>query len=93
MALPAPSSPGRATRHFAAWEQPHCSQKKFARASDHFGSVLQKGGIMKLTGKKALITGGNSGIGLPQPDFSLRRARRSPLPVATRRRSMKRSQN
>src|SRR6202030_3302753 len=26
--------------------------------------VLQKGGIMKLTGKKALITGGNSGIGL-----------------------------
>src|SRR5262249_39717866 len=27
-------------------------------------SVTQKGGIMKLTGKKALITGGNSGIGL-----------------------------
>jgi NADPH:quinone reductase-like Zn-dependent oxidoreductase len=26
--------------------------------------VLQKGGIMKLTGKKALITGGNSSIGL-----------------------------
>jgi NAD(P)-dependent dehydrogenase (short-subunit alcohol dehydrogenase family) len=26
--------------------------------------VLQKGGMMKLTGKKALITGGNSGIGL-----------------------------
>jgi NAD(P)-dependent dehydrogenase (short-subunit alcohol dehydrogenase family) len=26
--------------------------------------VLQKGSIMKLTGKKALITGGNSGIGL-----------------------------
>jgi NAD(P)-dependent dehydrogenase (short-subunit alcohol dehydrogenase family) len=26
--------------------------------------VLQKGRIMKLTGKKALITGGNSGIGL-----------------------------
>src|SRR6201993_4759108 len=26
--------------------------------------VLRKGGIMKLTGKKALITGGNSGIGL-----------------------------
>src|SRR5271170_7936940 len=27
-------------------------------------TVLRKGGIMKLTGKKALITGGNSGIGL-----------------------------
>ena len=26
--------------------------------------VMQKGGIMKLTGKKALITGGNSSIGL-----------------------------
>jgi NAD(P)-dependent dehydrogenase (short-subunit alcohol dehydrogenase family) len=26
--------------------------------------VVQKGGFMKLTGKKALITGGNSGIGL-----------------------------
>ena len=26
--------------------------------------VLQKGSMMKLTGKKALITGGNSGIGL-----------------------------
>jgi NAD(P)-dependent dehydrogenase (short-subunit alcohol dehydrogenase family) len=26
--------------------------------------VLQKEGMMKLTGKKALITGGNSGIGL-----------------------------
>jgi NADPH:quinone reductase-like Zn-dependent oxidoreductase len=26
--------------------------------------VLQKGAMMKLTGKKALITGGNSGIGL-----------------------------
>ena len=30
-------------------------------------------GIMKLPGKKALITGGNSGIVLPQPDFSLKR--------------------
>src|SRR4029078_12848106 len=28
------------------------------------GMILQKGGIMKLTGKKAFITGGNSGIGL-----------------------------
>jgi hypothetical protein len=27
--------------------------------------VVQKGGIMKFTRKKALITGGNSGIGLP----------------------------
>jgi uncharacterized protein (DUF1330 family) len=27
-------------------------------------AVIAKGGIMKLTGKKALITGGNSGIGL-----------------------------
>jgi NAD(P)-dependent dehydrogenase (short-subunit alcohol dehydrogenase family) len=36
----------------------------FARISDRCGRVLQKGGIMKLTGKKALITGGNSGIGL-----------------------------
>src|SRR6201984_771401 len=26
--------------------------------------VVQKGGFVKLTGKKALITGGNSGIGL-----------------------------
>jgi NADPH:quinone reductase-like Zn-dependent oxidoreductase len=26
--------------------------------------VLQRGSVMKLTGKKALITGGNSGIGL-----------------------------
>jgi NAD(P)-dependent dehydrogenase (short-subunit alcohol dehydrogenase family) len=48
---------------------------------------------MKLTGKKALITGGNSGIVWPQPVFSLRRVRRSPLPVAIRRRSMKRSPN
>jgi NAD(P)-dependent dehydrogenase (short-subunit alcohol dehydrogenase family) len=53
--------------------------------------ALQKGDIMKLTGKKALITGGNSGIGFAQPNFSLRRARRSPLLVATRRRSMQRS--
>src|ERR1700757_1136167 len=29
--------------------------------------VLRKGGIMKLTGKKALITGGNIGIVLPTP--------------------------
>jgi len=35
---------------------------------------------MKLTGKKALITGGTVASVLPQPDFSLRRARRSPLP-------------
>jgi len=28
------------------------------------GTAIAKGGIMKLTGKKALITGGNSGIGL-----------------------------
>jgi short-subunit dehydrogenase involved in D-alanine esterification of teichoic acids len=26
--------------------------------------VLRNGGVMKLTGKKALITGGNSGSGL-----------------------------
>jgi hypothetical protein len=48
---------------------------------------------MKLTGKKALITGGKVASVLPQPDFSLRRARRSPLLVATRRRSLKRSPN
>ena len=42
MALFAPSSPGRATRHFAAWEQPHCSQKKFARASDTSVVFLKK---------------------------------------------------
>jgi NAD(P)-dependent dehydrogenase (short-subunit alcohol dehydrogenase family) len=29
-----------------------------------FDGGYTKGGIMKLTGKKALITGGNSGIGL-----------------------------
>src|ERR1700731_47951 len=29
--------------------------------------VVQKGGIMKLAGKKALITGGNSGIALATP--------------------------
>src|SRR5258708_2040454 len=37
----------------------------------------------------ALITGGNSGIGLATARLSLRRARRSPLLVATRRCSMK----
>jgi NAD(P)-dependent dehydrogenase (short-subunit alcohol dehydrogenase family) len=51
--------------------------------------VLQKGGMMKLTGKKALITGGSSGIGLANGRlFIAEGARRSPLLVATRRRSM-----
>jgi hypothetical protein len=31
--------------------------------ASHPVPVPQKGGAMKLTGKKALITGGNSGIG------------------------------
>ena len=42
MALTAPSSPGRATRHFAAWEQPHCSQKKFAGLQITSGVFLKK---------------------------------------------------
>ena len=29
-----------------------------------FDAIASRGGIMKLAGKKALITGGNSGIGL-----------------------------
>jgi NADPH:quinone reductase-like Zn-dependent oxidoreductase len=38
--------------------------KPYARRASYLMPVLQKGGMMKLTGKKALITGGNSGIGL-----------------------------
>jgi hypothetical protein len=48
---------------------------------------------MKLTGKKALITGGKVASVLPQRGFSSRRAHRSPLPVAIRRRWMRHLQN
>src|SRR5258708_1970155 len=37
---------------------------RLLRRASYMMPVLQKGGMMKLTGKKALITGGNSGIGL-----------------------------
>jgi NADPH:quinone reductase-like Zn-dependent oxidoreductase len=37
---------------------------RLRRRASYLMPVLQKGGLMKLTGKKALITGGNSGIGL-----------------------------
>jgi Dehydrogenases with different specificities (related to short-chain alcohol dehydrogenases) len=48
---------------------------------------------MKLAGKKALITGGNSGIGLAQPAFSSLKALKSQLRVAIKRHWMKRSPN
>jgi NADPH:quinone reductase-like Zn-dependent oxidoreductase len=37
---------------------------RLRRRAPYLMPVLQKGAMMKLTGKKALITGGNSGIGL-----------------------------
>src|SRR5260370_7923374 len=37
---------------------------RLRRRASYLMPVLQKGGRMKLTGTKALITGGNSGIGL-----------------------------
>ena len=37
---------------------------RLRRRASYLMPVLQKGGMAKLTGKKALITGGNSGIGL-----------------------------
>jgi len=37
---------------------------RLRRRASYRMPVLQKGAMMKLTGKKALITGGNSGIGL-----------------------------
>ena len=48
---------------------------------------------MKLAGKKALITGGNSGIGLEAhcPPFSSLKARKSQLRVAINKHWMKRS--
>jgi hypothetical protein len=49
--------------------------------------------IMKLTGKKALITGGNSGIAWPRPACSLLKVLASRLPAGTRRRSRKPSPN
>ena len=38
--------------------------KPYALRPSYRMQVIQKEGMMKLTGKKALITGGNSGIGL-----------------------------
>ena len=48
---------------------------------------------MKLTGKGLLSPAVTVASVWPQPDFSLLKAHWSPLPVATRRRSMKRSLN
>jgi NAD(P)-dependent dehydrogenase (short-subunit alcohol dehydrogenase family) len=46
---------------------------------------------MKLAGKKALITGGNSGIGLATAAFSSLKARKLQFRVAINRHWMKRS--
>ena len=46
---------------------------------------------MKLAGKRALITGGNSGIGLATAAFSSLKALKSQLRVAINRHWMKRS--
>ena len=43
---------------------PKAEDIRLRRRASYLMPVLQKGGMMKLTGKKALITGGNSGIGL-----------------------------
>jgi hypothetical protein len=45
---------------------------------------------MKLTGKRLLSPAVTVASVWLQPDFSLLKARRSPLPVATRRRSTRR---
>ena len=53
--------------HFAAWEQPKLFSEEvragFRSLRSRTASAVQEE-IMKLAGKKALITGGNSGIGL-----------------------------
>jgi len=38
--------------------------KPYASRASYLMPVLKKGSMMSLTGKKALISGGNSGIGL-----------------------------